>query len=123
MTLKLLEPHFSLIKLSRDSTIPESIRGSSLLSVTYSQYEVSVLCESKYEPINVISDPGWRVLEYLSDVDSHETGTVAYISGLLAAAHISILVVTSYGAGYFAVQSHDLEGAKKVLLAEGIRLL
>ena len=60
LELSVLAPEFAVCRLAADAEVPAWLRGSSLLSVTRTAAELSVVCEASLVPDDVVAERGWR---------------------------------------------------------------
>lgn len=120
MKLALLEGEFAVCRLS-DAGIPAWAEASLMLCYTKTLDEYSLLCESALVPESVKAERDWRCIRVVGTLDFAMVGVIAKLSAILAAAHISIFVVSTYDTDYLLVRSAKLEDAVGALEAAGYR--
>jgi hypothetical protein len=124
LRLQVLAERFAVCRLPPDSPIPPRPQACGLWSATLTGNELSlVLPEAMLPetaaPPGVPTERGWRALEVAGPLDFALTGIMASLSGPLAAAGISLFVVSTYDTDYVLVRDHDLERAREALEAAG----
>lgn len=118
MQLTLLAGRFAVCRLAADTDLPSWPRGE-LVSVTRSRDELSIVCEEGYVPEGVRSEAGWRALRVAGPLEFSQTGVLSTLAAPLAAAHLSIFVVSTFDTDYLLVKETHLEDAVRVLEAAG----
>ena len=66
------------------------------LAVTRTDQELSIVCVDKDLPKAVERDAPWRALRVVGPLDFSEIGILAGLSSALAAASLSIFVISTY---------------------------
>jgi hypothetical protein len=98
---------------------PEWATGGRFVSVTRTADEVSVVCEPGAVPAGVRCEPGWRCLRVAGTLPFSAVGVVAGLVGPLAAAGVSVFVVSTFDTDYLLVQDGHFDGAIEVLRQPG----
>jgi hypothetical protein len=119
LRLKVLAERFAVCRLPPDSTIPPRPQACGLWSVTLTDNELSLVLPEAAAPAGASCERGWRALEVAGPLDFALTGVMASLSGPLAAAGVSLFVVSTYDTDYVLVRDHDLERAQSALEAAG----
>ena len=101
-----------------DPLPPWAVQGP-FFSVTRTPAELSVVCDMTAVPPGVQAEPDWRVLAVQGPLDFELTGIIARLSGHLAAAAISVFVVSTYDTDYVLVREADVRRAVAVLRDAG----
>ena len=118
----MLEGRFAICRLDPDSEVPEHLPLASLLSVTRTPRELSIVCrESRGLPGTIES--GWRCLVVDGNLDFDQVGILASLAQPLAAVGISIFAVSTYDTDYLLLKEDRLEAALEALEAAGHRIL
>jgi hypothetical protein len=89
-------------------------------SVTRTPRELSIVCDEAAVPPGVLSERGFRALVIEGQIDFSMTGVVAAIAGPLAAASVSLFVVSTYDTDYVLVKDDRLDAAIAALQAAGL---
>ncbi len=119
LRLSLLPQKFSVCRLPADSSIPQRAMRGAVFSITRTDDELSVVCESKHAPVSVKSEEGWRCLKLEGPFPFTMTGVLESVLRPLAEAHVSIFAMSTYDTDYVMVKEKQLARAIKVLKAAG----
>lgn len=117
--LNLLPEVMALCRLAPGMPIPEWTASASLLNITRTAEELSILCDSHLVPSNVKVEGGWRVFKMIGPLEFTMVGVLASVLNPLAEAGITILAVSTYDTDYILVTEPDLKAAKAALHAAG----
>lgn len=120
INLEVLPEPFSIFKVESRDILSEDIKRSSFHSITESADEISVICEKQYAPVG--TSPVWSFMRFSGSLDDEIVGVVANITKPLADQGVSVLVNTTYDAGYFGVPSHSLIKAIEILGNSGFTI-
>ena len=118
MQLTLLPDRFAVCRLGAAAAWPDWPRGD-LVSLTRSRDELSVVCAQESVPENVRAETGWRVLKVAGPLEFGETGVLSALAAPLAAAELSIFVVSTFDTDYVLVKQVRLDDAIRALGAAG----
>lgn len=113
--LSLLPQTFAIVGLSSGGDIPPWATGGPFFSVTRTSDELSIIVEECRVPAEVQQQGGWRVIKVHGPFVLSEVGVLAALAGPLAAAKISLLVVTTFDTDYLLVASENLSAAISAL--------
>lgn len=98
--------------------MPEHLPLASLLSVTRTPRELSIVCrESRGLPGLV--ETGWRCLMVSEDLTFDQVGILASLAQPLADAQVSLFAISTYDTDYLLVKEEKLETATAALEAAG----
>jgi len=82
--------------------------------------ELSLVCESASVPADAVAvEPGWRAFRIAGTLDFGMVGVIAGIAGTLAAAGISVFVVSTYDTDYVLMKARDFERGLEALTGRG----
>jgi len=81
--------------------------------------ELCIVCSQDNVPDNIQSEAGWRCLRVAGPLDLSMVGVIASLSGTLAAASISVFVVSTFDTDFLLVKEDDLVAAVESLVAAG----
>lgn len=114
--LYVLPGTYAIFKASAIDQVNQKMYQSSLYIISESKDEVSVICEENLIPDNNIEiSRGWKLIKFTGSVNDALVGIVGRIAKPLADSGISLIVHTTYDAGYFGVSKKDLKNATNVL--------
>ena len=122
LTLHLLPETFAVCQLPAGAPAPEWLTGT-LVSVTRTPEELSIVCEERYVPQDVRHQGDFRCLKVTGPLDFATTGVIAALAGPLADAGISLFPLGTYDTDYLLVRRADLERATATLRGTGHRVV
>lgn len=108
-----------MCQLPAEARVPEWALGGSLLSVTRTADELSIVCEESRVPADVRSEKDWVALKMEGPFPFAMTGVLASFIGPLAVAGVSIFSVSTFDTDYVLVKRAQLEVAIQALAAAG----
>jgi len=118
-TLAVLPQRFTIHSLDGDSPIPENVLTSPLYFLGKTEDELSIVIPSSISVDSLDSDEGWRAYELLGPFHLSMVGIMAQIGAVLAAAKVSIFVVSTFETDFFLVKDNKLADATKALKGAG----
>ena len=120
MRLSILPCSFAVCRLSPDQEVPVWVwKHKTLLSVTYTGDELSIVCQTSLIPSNIQAEVGWVAIKVQGPLDFSLTGILAALSGPLAAGGISIFAISTFDTDYMLVKERDVLQAKMILERNG----
>jgi hypothetical protein len=122
-SLTLLPGMLTVCRLGAQDPIPEWVAGDGFLSITRTAAELSIVCDEELPPAGLTREDGWRALGVAGPLDFSLVGILAELSGILAAAGISLFAISTYDTDYLLVQADVLNRAIAALRAQGHRVV
>ncbi len=120
MQLIVLPDKFAVCRLLSSENVPSWVWGNkSLLSVTYTADELSIVCASENVPDDVQCERLWGAMKVQGPLDFALTGILAALAGPLAEAGIAIFALSTYDTDYILVKEDTLQQAVMVLRQHG----
>ena len=116
MKLEIINCDFSICKIS---SIEQANFAREYVFVAKTPDEISLVCETEYAPPNAIAEHGWRAFRVAGALDFDMVGVIAKISNLLAAAGISLFVVSTYNTDYVLLKVENFDRGVQVLVENG----
>lgn len=116
--LTLLPGRFAICRLGPDAPLPAWLfhEGAHVWSLTRTPDELSVVCDEDDLPPSVTPAPGrWRALRVDGPIPFEETGVIAGISAVLAAAGVPVFVVSTHDTDLVLVPDERLSQARLAL--------
>ncbi|MEV4535574.1 ACT domain-containing protein [Asanoa sp. NPDC049518] len=118
--LDLLPEDYAVCRLPPGSALPpDLVDGSagknSVVSVTWTADEVSVICRADLVPDGATAEAPWRCLRVAGPLDFALTGILASMVAPLAAARVNIMAFSTYDTDYILVPSVRLAEAVATL--------
>lgn len=120
--LIVLDERLAVCRLGVGEGVPERAQGRSLFSITRTSEELSIVCDEASVPESVISERGWRALKVQGPLVFSMIGVMAELSHILAAAQVSIFVLSTYDTDYVLVKEEKLAKAVAAFVREGHRV-
>lgn len=117
--LHVLEGSYAICRMDPGDRAPAWATRGTFFSITRTPAELSIVCEVAAVPAGVLCERGWRVLAVQGPLDFNLTGVVAGLTSVLAAASISVFVVSTYDTDYLLVREGGLRRGIEALGAAG----
>jgi hypothetical protein len=115
VTLDLMPGSYAICRLDPHAAVPPWATRGGFSSVTRTANELSIVCASDDVPDDVPAQREHRGLTVRGPLDFSLVGIVAALAGVLAAASISIFIVSTYDTDYLFVREADLDRAVAAL--------
>jgi hypothetical protein len=117
MKLKLLKETFGVCRLSPSQTLPHWAleNKQTLLSITYTDEELSVVCPLSSIPESIQCEQPWNAIKIIGPLDFGLTGILSSLTVPLAENSISIFAISSYDTDYILIKEKDITKAKLIL--------
>jgi hypothetical protein len=120
VNLSLIQDRLAVCQLAAEAAIPAWAGGKGhFCSVTRTKEELSIVCPAEVVPQEVKQEAGWRAFKIDGPLDFGLTGILASIADPLAAAGVSIFVVSTYNTDYVLVKDAQVAAAVQVFQASG----
>jgi hypothetical protein len=111
---------FAVCRFAPETEVPSWIwQDRSLLSLTYTPDELSIVCAAAHVPDNVRAERGWAALKVEGPLDFSLTGILSALAGPLADAGIAIFALSTFDTDYLLLKRSQLERACEILEAAG----
>ena len=123
MTLDVMPGSYAVCRLDAAAAFPPWASRGAFASMTRTPHELSIVCPLDGVPEDVQAQRGYRGLVVRGPLDFSEVGIVAALAATLAAASISIFVVSTYDTDYLFLRDGDLDRAVVVLRDAGHSVL
>lgn len=118
MRLTILAETLSICRLAPEEPLPAWANGA-FSAVVRTWRELSIVCAAACVPAEVHQEAGWRAFEVQGPLDFSLIGIVAGLAVPLAAARISIFVVSAFDTDYVLVREERLADAVAALKTAG----
>ena len=110
---------YAICHLPADESLPTWATAAGFFSVTRTPDELSIVCETRIAPAGIRKEGGWRGMAVRGPLDFDLTGIIAALAVPLAAARISIFVVSTYETDFLLVRDQDFDRAVLTLRNAG----
>lgn len=118
-TLEVLPERLAICRLEPEEADLDWDPGGGLLSVTFTDDEVSVVCEEASAPAGAEISRGWRGFRVVGPLDLGTVGVLAALAGALARTGIPVFALSTFDTDYLLVRDAQLAGAIDCLHAAG----
>jgi hypothetical protein len=122
MELEALPGRYAVCRLAPDAVQPiwaRSAAGADLLSVTWSDTEMSVVCPEERVPTGMAADRGFAALRVRGTLESALNGGFAALTALLSDAGVPVFTISTQATDYLLVSAEDADRARAALGAAG----
>ena len=117
LPLEILPATLAITRLPPDAEVPSWAGGTGrFCTISRTAEELSVVCRQDAVPAGVRHEGGWRCLRVAGTLDFGLVGVLAALLGPLAAAGVSVFVVSTFDTDYVLVRDTQLEEATAALL-------
>ena len=122
VSLRVLDGRYAICRLGPTELVPASLPQASLLSITRTPTELSIVCQES-DNLPGLAEAGWRCLVVDGILEFDQVGILASLAQSLAEAGVSIFVLSTYDTDYLMVKENKLEVALESLQVAGHQLL
>ncbi len=120
MKLVLLPLSLTVCRLSSNKEIPAwALQDRSLLSITYTSEELSIVCPASVVPQGVRAETNWRAIQVQGPLGFSLTGILASLAAPLASANIPLFAISTFDTDYILVKEQHVAQARSVLEQNG----
>jgi hypothetical protein len=88
---------------------------ASLVSITRTKKELTIVCRQDVIPSQCQRDLNWRCFRLDGSFDLNQIGVISSISAPLSEAKISIYCISTYDTDYFLVKEENVEQTISIL--------
>ncbi|QWF77077.1 ACT domain-containing protein [Amycolatopsis sp. CA-230715] len=113
---------YAVARLASDAPFPATLltgSGDSLVSLTRTPTELSVVCPADLAPETADAEAGWRLLTVRGPLEFTLTGIIAALSSELAAAGVALFSLSTFDTDHILVKADDLDRAIAALRESG----
>ena len=123
LDLVLLPDDYAVCRLEPGQSMPLSLDGrTGVVSVTWTDDEISVICPVSQAPATETVNAPWRCFRVNGPLDLALTGIMAALVNPLAEARVNVFVFSTYDTDYVLVPAVRLEEARAALTGAGHRI-
>ncbi len=123
LVLSLLPERYAVAQLPAGSTLPEWWPALGIRHASWTDDELSLVCEEAHVRDDVRGQRGWRMFKLQGPFDFALTGILKAVLDPLATAGVGIFAISTFDTDYVLVQAHQLDTACAALSASGHRVL
>ncbi len=117
MKLMLLKETFGVCRLELSQTLPHWAleNKQTLVSITYTDEELSIVCPLSSIPESIKCEKPWNAIKMIGPLDFGLTGILSSLTVPLAENGISIFAISTYDTDYILIKEKDIMKAKLIL--------
>jgi len=115
MRFTLLDGRYAVARLEPGGAVPPWSDLGAFVTVTRTAEELSIVTEETNVPEGVRAERGWRCLKLEGPIPFDTIGVAAQFTGALAAAGVSVFVVSTFDTDYVLVKEEALPRALDAL--------
>ena len=119
MELKILPCPLSVVRLAPETPLPHWVFDSAFFSLTRTDDELSIFCETRVVPEGIQAAHGWRCFRVAGQIDLELAGILSSLALPLATRQISVFSISTHDTDYMVLQEKSLEDAVDVLTRAG----
>ena len=123
LVLKPVAGSFAVCRFPTGTALPHWFHPGGFASVSWSDEELSIVCDEGMVPEDVQCEREWSCLMLQGPIPFHVTGVLVQVLQPLAVAKIGIFAVSTFDTDYVLVKQHDFEAAKRTLVESGLTVL
>ena len=114
---------YSIIRLEPEHPIPHWMMKSRFYSLSKSDEELSIVCESSVIPEGEYKrEDNWICLKVEGTLDFSLTGELSYLVQPLAEAKVSVFAISTFNTDYLLVKEIETERTISVLESSGFSI-
>jgi uncharacterized protein len=123
LDLVLLADDYAVCRLEPGSLLPSGLEaGSGVVSVTWTPYEISIICTADQAPAGGVVNVPWRCFRVIGPVNLALTGILAALVNPLADARVNVFAFSTHDTDYVLVPAVRLGEALAAFAAAGHRV-
>ncbi len=123
LKLRILPQTYAICSFPPEHAIPGWAQSLSIVSITRTPEELTIVCEEDRASGDCRMDRNWRCIKVDGSFDLDAVGVLAGISGPLAGEKISIYVVSTFDTDYIPAHGEHLARAVSTLSKAGHTLV
>jgi hypothetical protein len=108
LKLTILANDYTIHQFPEKSIISKNMYNSHFLSISFTENETTVICESNIEINSKKKDDEWTCIKLVGEFDLEIKGVWAKITSIVADAGSPVLAITTYDTDYFLVKTKYL---------------
>jgi len=108
LKLTILANDYTIHQFPEKSIISKNMYDSHFLSISFTENEITVICESNIEINSKKKDDEWTCIKLVGEFDLEIKGVWAKITSIVADAGSPVLAITTYDTDYFLVKTKYL---------------
>ena len=123
LDLVLMPDDYAVCRLNAGDAVPTGLdAGKGVVSITWTETELSIICPSNQAPASGIVNTPWRCFRVSGPANLALTGIIAALVNPLADARVNVFVFSTHDTDYVLVPSVRLDEARAALRSAGHRV-
>ncbi|MCX8229763.1 MAG: ACT domain-containing protein [Opitutales bacterium] len=106
--LKILPGLYSVHSFAPDAEVPEPDIRKSIFSATRTDEELSIICDSEITLDSISREEDFKCMKIEAVLEFSLVGVLSKITSILAAAKVSVFVLSTFNTDYILFKSADL---------------
>lgn len=123
MKLEVMKKSYSLYRLDENREVPRSIYSSSFFSVTKTDKELSIICDTDLDFPCCSSEDDLRLIRVDGSLGFNTTGIISSLSETLSNNSISFFAISTFETDYIIVKSDVFDAALDGLKSDGFEFV
>jgi hypothetical protein len=119
LILSILPDLFAICRFEAEAEIPAWAKEGAFISITRTPAELSIVCPQDNIPEGTRCESDWRCLTVEGPLNFALIGILAFLTGTLAEAGVSLFAVSTYDTDYLLVKAEKLSQAINALERAG----
>ena len=119
LELEVLPERLAICRLDPEDGLVDWDPSGDFLSITFTEAEISVVCDEAVAPADADCERGWRCLRVDGPLDFELVGVLASLTRALAEAGVSVFALSTYETDYLLVRGAVLDRAITALEGAG----
>ena len=123
LDLVLMPDDYAVCRLNAGDAVPTGLdAGKGVVSITWTETELSIICPSNQAPASGTVNTPWRCFRVSGPANLALTGIIAALVNPLADARVNVFVFSTHDTDYVLVPSVRLDEARAALRSAGHRV-
>ena len=115
LRLRVMPQVYAICSFPPDAILPDWAHCSSILSITKTPKEITLVCEEDHVPGECQKSENFKCIKVEGSFDLDAVGVLASIAGPLAQNRISLYVISTYDTDYVLIHAKNIDKAVSCL--------
>ena len=111
--------NYAICSFPPDAAFPDWEHHPSILSITKTPKEITLVCEENLVPGECTQSENWKCIKVEGSFDLDAVGVLSSIAGPLAQNGISLYVISTYDTDYILIHAKNIEKTVSCLRESG----
>ena len=123
LTLELAEGEYAVSRLNADAPIPAWAEGRGFVTVSRSDWELSIVCLAQRVPEGTPTEAGWCCMRFVGPFAFGATGIVLSVVRPLSEGGLGVFVISTFDGDHLLLKQADMPRARALLENAGHSLI